>query len=251
MEAVRDAWRLLLAAAPLRAAPGADNYRYDLVDLSRQGLQLAAAALYKQAVRAYNKRQRAQLREASAQMMRLFSDLDRVLSSEGRFMLGPWLRAARQRAASELEEAVFEWNARNQLTLWGPRGEIRDYAAKQWAGLVGGYYRPRWQRFLRALAEALDAGVALNQTAVTHDVFVNVEEPFTLDRTRFPHEPSGDPFEICQELYDRWSPLITTKAVVGQRQGHRRRPRPSPRPPAVNVNPATTAATEPAVVTLP
>lgn len=24
--------------------------------------------------------------------------------------------------------------ARNQITLWGPNGEIKDYANKQWAG---------------------------------------------------------------------------------------------------------------------
>ena len=29
---------------------------------------------------------------------------------------------------------MFEYNARNQITLWGPNGEIVDYANKQWAG---------------------------------------------------------------------------------------------------------------------
>ena len=32
-------------------------------------------------------------------------------------------------------------NARNQITLWGPKGEIVDYARKQWAGLIDLYYR--------------------------------------------------------------------------------------------------------------
>ena len=30
----------------------------------------------------------------------------------------------------------LEFNARNQVTLWGPNGEINDYAAKSWGGLV-------------------------------------------------------------------------------------------------------------------
>lgn len=25
-------------------------------------------------------------------------------------------------------------NAKNQVTLWGPNGEIKDYANKQWSG---------------------------------------------------------------------------------------------------------------------
>ena len=32
---------------------------------------------------------------------------------------------------------LYEYNARNQITLWGPNGEIDDYAAKNWAGLIG------------------------------------------------------------------------------------------------------------------
>ena len=30
-----------------------------------------------------------------------------------------------------------------QITLWGPNGEILDYAAKQWSGLFVAYYTPR------------------------------------------------------------------------------------------------------------
>lgn len=33
------------------------------------------------------------------------------------------------------EKKLYEYNARNQITLWGPRGEIVDYANKQWAGM--------------------------------------------------------------------------------------------------------------------
>lgn len=32
------------------------------------------------------------------------------------------------------EDKLYEYNARNQITLWGPKGEITDYANKQWAG---------------------------------------------------------------------------------------------------------------------
>jgi len=32
------------------------------------------------------------------------------------------------------EVKLLRYNALNQITLWGPIGEIVDYAAKQWAG---------------------------------------------------------------------------------------------------------------------
>ncbi|XP_034254686.1 alpha-N-acetylglucosaminidase isoform X4 [Thrips palmi] len=252
VEAVRDAWQKLLAAGSARAVRANANYRHDVVDLARQGLQLAAAAVYKQAVMAFNKRRLDALRKWSAQMMEVFSDLERVLSTDQLFMLGPWLRNARQRATTELEEAVYEWNARNQLTLWGPRGEIKDYAAKQWAGLVSHYYRPRWQRFLDALDRALAEGRAFNQTAVSHDIFVNVEEPFTLDRADFPTKPSGDAWAVSQELFARWSPLLTSKSVLKKGQAAAWASTKTP-PPAASSSQTPAAhkyTTEPSVVTV-
>ena len=41
-------------------------------------------------------------RATSAQLLQLFTDLEQVLSCDQRFMLGPWLRMARQRATTEL-----------------------------------------------------------------------------------------------------------------------------------------------------
>ena len=35
------------------------------------------------------------------------------------------------------------YNARNILTLWGPTGQINDYAKKEWGGLVRDYYKQR------------------------------------------------------------------------------------------------------------
>ena len=39
-----------------------------------------------------------------------------------------------------------------QITLWGYDGNILDYAAKQWSGLIRAYYLPRWSLFFRLLA---------------------------------------------------------------------------------------------------
>ena len=42
-----------------------------------------------------------------------------------------------------------------QVTLWGPRGEIADYASKQWNGLIGDYYLPRWQLFFQKIGSVI------------------------------------------------------------------------------------------------
>ena len=41
-----------------------------------------------------------------------------------RFLLGSWLEAAKSRATNIKESKQYEYNARTQITLWGPNGEV-------------------------------------------------------------------------------------------------------------------------------
>ena len=70
-------------------------------------------------------------------------DLDRLLQTNKHFLLGSWLEAAKSLATNENERLQYEFNARNQITLWGPDGQILDYGGKQWAGMFTDYYIPR------------------------------------------------------------------------------------------------------------
>ncbi|KAL2360265.1 hypothetical protein RJZ56_006864 [Blastomyces dermatitidis] len=81
--------------------------------------------------------------------------LDAVLSMNENFWLSSWISAARASAGDDSEAAdFFEHNARNQITIWGSEvGVLDDYAQKQWAGLVSGYYTPRWRMFLEYLKD--------------------------------------------------------------------------------------------------
>ena len=75
-------------------------------------------------------------RKQQAQFLTILDDMDRLLLSHDSFLLGNWVSAAHNLATSEEDRNLFRMNALNQLTLWGPNGEITDYAGKQWAGLV-------------------------------------------------------------------------------------------------------------------
>lgn len=56
----------------------------------------------------------------------LVSDFDRLLGTCDQFLLGRWLADARTWATpgDESEDALLQYNARNQVTLWGPTGQI-------------------------------------------------------------------------------------------------------------------------------
>ena len=74
------------------------------------------------------------IHENSEVFIDLLKDLEKILRSNKNFLLGPWLESAKSLSTNEEDKKNYEFNARNQITLWGPEGEILDYAGKQWSG---------------------------------------------------------------------------------------------------------------------
>ena len=130
-------------------------------------------------------------RSQSKLLLEIFDDLDRILASGEHFLLGSWLKDAKALGTNQMEKFNYEYNAKNQITLWGPKGEIRDYANKQWAGVISDYFKPRWKIFLEALYDSLDKGINFNQTEINQRIFEEVEQPFTLSSKIYPSDPTG------------------------------------------------------------
>ncbi|EMC95408.1 glycoside hydrolase family 89 protein [Baudoinia panamericana UAMH 10762] len=164
------AWKQFYGAAAqeptLWDSPG---YLFDLTDVTRQVMANAFYPLYTSFVSASNHSANATYSPGNAtiygqQMVSLLSALDSMLAASPipYFHLSTWIAEARSWSAptatlpnnatnltsSSQTASFYEYNARNQITLWGPTGQISDYASKQWAGLISSYYVPRWQLFV-------------------------------------------------------------------------------------------------------
>jgi alpha-N-acetylglucosaminidase len=63
-------------------------------------------------------------RSAGSDLIELLEDLEMLLASDKHFLLGTWIRDARNRGHTVAEKNLMEYNARNQVTLWGPTGEV-------------------------------------------------------------------------------------------------------------------------------
>ncbi|KAK8198699.1 hypothetical protein M8818_006566 [Zalaria obscura] len=139
-------------------------YTFDFTDITRQVMANAFVDLYNNFVAAANSSLNityspSTANATGAQMLWLLSDLDSVLTASNipHFSLAAWIASARSCALPQSANdsqttnsstiaaaaAFYEYNARNQITLWGPTGEISDYASKQWGGLISSYYMPR------------------------------------------------------------------------------------------------------------
>lgn len=127
------------------------SFQYDIVDVTRQVLANAFIDYYNDLVSSYTAGSR-KLSKKGDHLLNLLTDLDTVLSKDKAFRLEDRIVTARS-WGSDAHKDFYEYNLRNQVTLWGPDGEISDYASKSWAGLVGSYYHPRWSIFIEYLSK--------------------------------------------------------------------------------------------------
>lgn len=210
---VIQAWKLMMDAAPEHMSK--ETFRYDLVDITRQVLEITTTWFYQDIVDAFHQQKLAELLTAGGVLVYdLLPELDRLLNSDRGFLLGVWLERARSLALDETEIQLYDMNARNQLTLWGPSGEILDYASKEWGGLMEDYYGQRWSLFVNTLVECLNSGTPFKQDTFNQAVF-QVERGFIFNGHKYPSSPQGDTYEIAHRIFLKYYPQILKKLYSG------------------------------------
>ncbi|KAI0636817.1 alpha-N-acetylglucosaminidase [Trametes polyzona] len=202
---------LLKAKAQHRALSMVPEFAYDVVDVARQLLSNRFINLYNALVQTYNA-QNATAHTVSAAgqpLLALLSDLDELLYTNEHFLLSAWIADARKWAhGSPSYGAYLEYNARNQVTLWGPDGEINDYASKAWAGLVGTYYVRRWEAFVDYLVETKQTGEAYNATKVKNTMIAIGQDWGNRTWGTGPGERwgvHGNTWDVVGKVLHRWS----------------------------------------------
>jgi alpha-N-acetylglucosaminidase len=94
-------------------------FRYDLVDVTREAMGVGCQVLNRHIVDAHKAKSIPKVKAAGKKMVELLLDLDKVLGSDGHFLLGKWINDARKIGTNEEEKKLLEFNARAQVTTWG------------------------------------------------------------------------------------------------------------------------------------
>jgi alpha-N-acetylglucosaminidase len=121
---------------------GSELYKYDAIEVSTQYLGLKVDELLYD-FEDSGKKNRALLDEA----IDLLNSIDRLLASHPNLNLKNWVDLARSFGDTPAEKDYYESNARQIITIWGDEGQITDYAARVWSGLIKDYYIPRLKLF--------------------------------------------------------------------------------------------------------
>lgn len=206
--ALWPAWKDMVEAA--NVLKGSDGFQYDLVDLTRQVLADHADTLQQEIASAYKEKDPILFKAKSDEFIALLDDLDRLLGTRRDFLLGKWLNDAKAWGTNETETNLYERNARDLITLWGDKASpLHEYACKQWSGLIGSFYKPRWEKFFAetldsmALHKAMDVKAFDTRLEDWEWAWVNGHEPY-------PDQPTGDPVATAVALYhkymDAWAP---------------------------------------------
>jgi alpha-N-acetylglucosaminidase len=197
----------LLSAAP--ALGGNDNYRYDVVNLARQVLGQLAIPLVTRVQEAYTQGDRPALAAAEGRVTDLLGDLDTLVSTREEFLLGRWIADARRWGHSDTERRLYEWNARNIITLWGTactegqNDDLNLYAFKEWAGMFGSYFLPRWREFFARLDRSLATGVPFDRAPFA-TAMCEWEKAWSREDGTFPTEPRGDAVTTARRLIAKY-----------------------------------------------
>ena len=201
-----EAWELMINLASEYS--DRDGYRYDLVDLSRQALANYASDVQQEAAKAYQRGDIKAFKNASSRFLDLISDMDDLLKTREEFLLGRWLRDARALGHTEEEKNLYEFNARDLLTLWGHRdARLADYACRQWSGMMNGYYRHRWSLFFDTVLESMTQGKDFDQDAF-NETCKDWEWAWVQGHETYSDKAEGDEIELCRYIFSKYFKLM-------------------------------------------
>lgn len=204
-----DPWRLAIALDSLLSAAPAlsenDAYRFDVVNLTRQTLGQLAVPLVNQVQDAFTRRDLPALLAAEQRVVALLTDLDELVGTREEFLLGRWIADAKRWGTTDAERRLYEWNARNIITLWGTKctegqnDDLNLYAYKEWQGMFISYFLPRWQEFFARLNRSVETGVPFDRQPFAA-AMCEWEQEWSRRTDEFASEPRGDAIGIARRL---------------------------------------------------
>lgn len=195
-----DAARLMLAAAD--KFKGNNNFEYDLIDIVRQSLSDRGRIVYNQTVADFKSFDKKSFAAHSQEFLNILLAQDQLLATRSEFRVGRWIEQARNLGTTPAEKDQYEWNARVQITTWGNRvcandGGLRDYAHKEWNGILKDFYYKRWAAYWQTLQDVLDG-----KPMVELDYYA-MEEPWTLAHNPYSAKGEGDCIAVAKEVFNK------------------------------------------------
>ncbi|MEG0456015.1 MAG: alpha-N-acetylglucosaminidase C-terminal domain-containing protein, partial [Bacteroides sp.] len=177
-----------------------ETYRYDAVDLVRQYLADLGREAYYNFVDAYTAKDTAKFDYWSNRFLNLMADQDALLSTHNRFFVGRWIDMARSCSTDPQIQDLYEHNARMLIGTWTENeSAVRDYAHKEWGGMIRDYYLPRWTNYVVYLKALLQGKkVEAPDSYPAEKAWVNAHNTYRLT-------PEAHPVQTAKQLFEKYN----------------------------------------------
>lgn len=157
-EVLEGVWELIKAANSK-----GDAALFDIVAIGTKVLEDRFEPHAAAFIDAYWNRDLQTMENEWASMAQSFDTMEALLSQCGHFSLDKWIAEARRWGKTDVQKDYYETAARCILCSWGGAGQLTDYASRQWSGLMGGYFKVRWEMFCQMAIEAVRGGWDFDQ----------------------------------------------------------------------------------------
>lgn len=193
----------------LEAEGNGAAYGFDVVNIARQYLTNVFNAGFRDYEIAVKEGKRDVMDEKSALMLNILDDLETITATQEYFLAGKWIEDARSWGTTDEEKDFYEREARNIITTWAGKGHqsLNDYARRTCNGLISSYYKPRWERFFKAVAERMDEGKGfhMEQYLVYKDQITDFEMEWWKECIgEFISNPEGDSKKTVKEVIRKY-----------------------------------------------
>ena len=175
-----------------------ESYKTDLTALCRQLLANEAWRYVYAFNAAFQKGDKRTFEKNAAKFRKLFSLQEKVVDCDGRLNLQNYLDKAANRGKTAAEKAWLVKNAKRLITLWGEESgsvTLHDYAAREYGDLLRYFYKPRWEKYLSALENALEQ----NAPFVDYDRYAD-EVEFVNEEREYSRSVSENLDEVAKKV---------------------------------------------------
>lgn len=207
-EALVTGARLLIEAS--EEFKDIDAYQFDIVNLLRQLFGQYAGHLLFKITKNFREGNIKEFDQTIGEFNDLVRKIETLMNTREEFLFGKWVADSRERATSEQEAKLYEWNARAIITTWGGR-VLYGYAIKDWAGLYSSYYLPKWEKFFSAMHTELSGGEKLDYEKYKKEIMLWEDSWVNLHEDKIISQPTGSSVELAKALWnDYGEKLLST-----------------------------------------
>ncbi|MFQ8601055.1 MAG: alpha-N-acetylglucosaminidase TIM-barrel domain-containing protein, partial [Oscillospiraceae bacterium] len=187
------------------ALSASESYLYDVVDLTRQQISNYQQIIYDEMTDAYDAGNLAGFRQARDRFMESIDVMERILQAVPTRTMDRWVGMAQKASEGydDFSKRMFEIDSKALLTTWAGHENswsLGDYAARQFSGLLGGYYAQRWAVWTDMLENSLINGTPYEE--ISEETYFNIAWDYILGNQGYALENQGveDPISTIKAL---------------------------------------------------